>query len=226
MEYIDVLDENLNVVAVRSREEVHIQGLWHQTFHCWVVRRIGRVSHVLFQKRGPNVKGFPNLYDISAAGHILAGESPEDGVRELEEELGLSARFEDLHPLGVYPLEIYGATFTDREYCHVFAYESSLPLERYQLQMEEVAGVGWARLDEAIEFFSGKREHLDIRGVLLGEQGVASHEPPQHRQGVESHESPRLMEWSESVALKQFVHDEGDYYLKVMLAIQEWMERD
>ena len=66
---------------------------------------------------------FPNLLDKSCGGHLTAGEAVEDGVRELEEELGVVASFEDLIPCGVMPVETQvSSTVLDREFCHIFLY--------------------------------------------------------------------------------------------------------
>ncbi|WP_372454640.1 NUDIX hydrolase, partial [Priestia aryabhattai] len=76
-------------------------GLWHQTFHCWIYRVVNDQIEMLFQKRHPQKDTCPDLLDITSAGHLLASEQPCDGVRELEEELGLSVSFEELDKLGV-----------------------------------------------------------------------------------------------------------------------------
>ncbi|MBN1308375.1 MAG: NUDIX domain-containing protein [Chitinispirillaceae bacterium] len=48
---------------------------------------------LLLQKRSPFKETFPGLWDISAAGHISAGDSSrETAVRELREELGISLK--------------------------------------------------------------------------------------------------------------------------------------
>lgn len=36
-EVFDVLNEQMIKVGEATRQKVHGQGLWHQTFHCWIV---------------------------------------------------------------------------------------------------------------------------------------------------------------------------------------------
>src|SRR4051794_1911294 len=100
-ELLDVFDDNMELIRKAPRAEVHAKGLWHQTFHCWIVRAAHDGQYVLFQRRGPTKKVFPNTLDITAAGHLQSGETVEDGIREVNEELGISARYGDLIPLGI-----------------------------------------------------------------------------------------------------------------------------
>ena len=48
-ELIDIYDEKMNLLGTATREQAHREGLWHTSFHCWIVRRspeeIGR-AHV------------------------------------------------------------------------------------------------------------------------------------------------------------------------------------
>ncbi|UYZ15618.1 hypothetical protein A6764_17765 [Brevibacillus sp. WF146] len=67
---------------------------------------------------------------------MLAGEEPRDGVRELEEELGLSVPYERLNPIGAVRDVSVEPGIVDKELCHVYAYECNQPLERYRIQQE------------------------------------------------------------------------------------------
>ena len=94
-ELIDVTDEEGKVLGVTaSKREVHIKGLWHQTADVWIYNSRGEI---LLQKRSDSKESYPGLLDVSAAGHVSAGETPiQTALRELKEELGINAAAEDL----------------------------------------------------------------------------------------------------------------------------------
>src|SRR3712207_8642964 len=100
-EYIDIYDENFDHIGVVTRAEAHARGYWHQTFHCWILRRAHGQESVLFQRRAATKLLFPGLLDVTAAGHLLQGETAADAVREVNEELGIAAQPADLVYLGV-----------------------------------------------------------------------------------------------------------------------------
>jgi isopentenyl-diphosphate delta-isomerase len=89
-ELLDILDlSGAPLGFVQPRSIAHLTGLWHRTVHVWIVNNQNRV---LLQKRARTKESFPGLWDISAAGHITAGDASASAARrELEEELGIEA---------------------------------------------------------------------------------------------------------------------------------------
>lgn len=87
-EFIDVYDSEGNYTGrALPRSEVHRSKLWHRTVH---IQIFDFSKRTLFQLRSKEKESFPDKLDISAAGHISAGESTiTAALRELEEELGL-----------------------------------------------------------------------------------------------------------------------------------------
>jgi isopentenyldiphosphate isomerase len=141
-EMFDIYDGKMNWLGEAPRSEMHAKGLWHRTFQCWIVSLEGPEPALLLQLRHPGKDLFPNLLDISSAGHLAAGETIEEGVRELEEELGLRVDFSDLISCGMFAEEdIISEDLIDREFCHVFIYNSDQPLKNYTLQSDEVSGL-------------------------------------------------------------------------------------
>ena len=96
-EWLDIVDEQGNPTgAVIERTDAHARGVLHRTAHVWLLREGEEGIEVLLQKRSADKDSHPGCYDISSAGHIPAGvDYIPSAIRELEEELGISARAED-----------------------------------------------------------------------------------------------------------------------------------
>lgn len=89
IEMIKIYDEQKNPLGITSRDIVHQKGYWHDTFHCWFLKNENNIDYIYFQLRSKVKNDFPNLLDITAAGHILANETVGEGIREIKEELGM-----------------------------------------------------------------------------------------------------------------------------------------
>jgi isopentenyldiphosphate isomerase len=73
IEYLDILDNNGNKTGeTRSYDEVHEKGLIHRTVHVWI---LNSKKELLVQKRSKDRRAHPDYWDISAAGHISAGQT-------------------------------------------------------------------------------------------------------------------------------------------------------
>ncbi|CAM4349937.1 NUDIX domain-containing protein [Paenibacillus phoenicis] len=170
-EMFDIYTKDMKKLGTASREEVHAKGWWHQTFHCWIIKRDAQGEiYLLFQRRHPNKDVFPLLLDTSCAGHLQAGEDAKDGIRELEEELGLAVPVEDLTYLGRVAQEHFPSPdLIDREVNHVFIYENEKPLLDYRIQTEELTGLYWVGMLAFQELRRGERDELTSTGVYVDE---------------------------------------------------------
>ena len=76
----------------------------------------------------------------------------ESAIRELKEELGIEAKPEELHYIGVhygaFEAEFYGKMFRDRELSSVYVYTEPVEIENLKLQKEEVEAVRWMDYEE------------------------------------------------------------------------------
>ena len=154
MELFDVIDSKGNPTGqIVSREKAHAEGIPHRTAHIWIIReKEGRVQ-ILLQKRSQNKDSFPGCYDTSSAGHIPAGVDFEDSaLRELREELGLTADCSELNDCGLIRIQsesfFHGAPFKDDQVSKVFYIWKDVEPEAMKLQVSEVSGVIWMPLDE------------------------------------------------------------------------------
>ncbi|QTD40190.1 NUDIX domain-containing protein [Sporosarcina sp. Te-1] len=130
MENLKVFDAQYNYIDDQSRDIIHAEGLWHETFHCWLTDG----ENVFIQKRSFKKKDYPGLLDITAAGHLLSTENVMDGIREVEEELGIKVDESKLHRMGIVPNVIVLPHFIDREFSHVFLYVSTFAPAEFSLQ--------------------------------------------------------------------------------------------
>jgi len=171
-ELLDYFDDKLNWLGTATREEVHKTGLWHQTFHCWIIRKSGNKKYVLFQRRSAEKKSYPNALDITAAGHLLAGETKEDGLRELNEELGIDAQLSDLNYLGIRMSSAkVGDSIVNQEFAHVYLLEWDIALQDYKLQENEVSGIVQVELNNGLKLLSGEVDKVSAEGYQVNKNG-------------------------------------------------------
>jgi isopentenyldiphosphate isomerase len=198
-EYFDIYNENMEHIGIELRSVVHKKGYWHKSFQCWFVCKEGSEEYILFQKRHADKDTYPNLLDITAAGHLSAGETVEDASRELEEELGIAADFKELLPLGIVKEEKVEVNFIDREFGNGFLYYCKIPMENFTLQADEVVGMFKAKLEDARLLFDNKLEYIVVEGYETNALG--------------GKEKSQL-----KVSLQDFVPHDLKYYNKVLQA--------
>ena len=140
MEILDVLTpEGRAVGFTKPKGDVHRDGDWHRAAHVWLVTPDGRV---LLQRRAAVKENWPDLWDVSVAGHISAGESAVDaGVREAFEELGLVLAPDDLTHLGTlrWQAVLNGGAYIENEFHEVFLVICEIDVEQLVLDPMEVA---------------------------------------------------------------------------------------
>ena len=107
------------------------------------------------------------FYDTSSAGHIPAGDEPvESALRELQEELGITATASDLHYAGMfrirYEKEFHGSLFRDNEVTRVYVYDKSVDITTLTLQASEVDAVRWFPLEEVWEEIKTDRSRFCV----------------------------------------------------------------
>lgn len=92
IELLDIINNDGTLSGqTQERELIHQDGDLHRMSHVWIARKNQKSGmDLLLQKRSKNKDSHPSCYDISSAGHILAGSDyMESAIRELKEELKL-----------------------------------------------------------------------------------------------------------------------------------------
>jgi 8-oxo-dGTP pyrophosphatase MutT (NUDIX family) len=152
---------------------VHRDGDWHGALHIWVGGvGVHGVPFVLLQRRSQTKDTWPGALDVAVGGHVRAGETLAEAVREAEEEIGLAVGVEDLVRLGRRFASRPGGR--DNEVQEVFAVRSDVPLESYRLHPEEVDSVARVPLADALALFDG--DVTEISGVELPRGTGIAHE--------------------------------------------------
>jgi len=155
-EYIDRVTETGEPTGeVVLKSEAHKNGWFHNTIHLWLFTAKGEV---LLQQRSHKKAIYPLLWDVSAAGHIDAGESFETAaIRETHEELGLLLEPTDLIKIGVnkHKTAYANDTILDNEFHHVFIAELKVDVTELTVQEEEVEAIKLVTLNE----FTALLEH-------------------------------------------------------------------
>lgn len=158
MEMFDIIDEQGERTGViKERGVVHREGALHATAHIWIAQKNEKSGYdILLQKRSSRKDSHPGCYDISSAGHICAGDEPlESALRELEEELGISAKSEDLQGFGIcnkrFEGEFYGKPFRDNQRSILYLYQEPVDIKQLKLQESEIESVMWMDYEEALQ---------------------------------------------------------------------------
>ena len=208
-ELIDIYDIDMNPIGTATKSQAHNEGLWHKAFHCWIVRPAAQ-NHdkVWLQLRGKDKDIYPDLLDISSAGHIATGETArEAGVREIEKELGLKidAESEMLTKLFTHTLAADYKDFVIREFNPTYILETEARLNELKLQPEEVDGIFEASLQDLLALFNNEIKTIKINGLLRNDDSAYT-------------------QTSREVAIADFAPHGCKYYIKVMEALDRYCE--
>ncbi|WP_075620120.1 NUDIX hydrolase [Paenisporosarcina indica] len=201
-EKLKIFDDNRNLIGVASRSDVHRVGYWHEVFHCWFICNEQGIDYIYLQIRSKNKKDYPNLLDITAAGHLLADETVKDGVREIKEEIGIDVAFEELKQLGIINYSVVKENFIDQELANVFLYLSENNFDDFTLQEEEVSGIVRAKFTDFTQLWYGERDEIEINGFEINNDG-------------------NKLIIKENITRVKFVPHEISFYKEVIQKIQE-----
>lgn len=134
MELWDVYDQ-----CMKKTNRTHVRGVdmpegdYHMIVHVYPVNSKGEI---LIQKRADCVKTKPGIWAITG-GSVIAGEDIFTGcLRELQEEVGITAVPEDVRLVSI--------TQKPGRFRSVWIVRSNVELSELTLQEEEVSEVKWA----------------------------------------------------------------------------------
>lgn len=169
-ELIDIYDASLRPLGAMERVEAHKKGQWHQTFHCWIVNPLEKF--IVFQVRSQTTATHPGKLDVSAAGHLATGEAVEDGVREVEEELGIEVTINDLEYAGKrVEVSDSASGIKNREYQSVYFLSSKISITEFKPDPMEVSGLAAIPIADGLRLFSGALSSVTVPVVDVQPNG-------------------------------------------------------
>jgi isopentenyldiphosphate isomerase len=91
--FLEVVNENDEVVGTESRESIHQKGLFHREVHVLFYTPKGEI---IFQHRAKDKDMYPDLLDATVGGHVEIGDSYEaTAIKEAAEETGIRVNQEN-----------------------------------------------------------------------------------------------------------------------------------
>lgn len=143
-EYLDIVDEQDNLIGRNTRKKVHDDFQIHRGAHILVINSKGKL---LLQKRSLNKDYYPGFFDISVGAQVIACESYlETAFREIKEELG----FQPQKLIKICDYKSYSKRQKENRrlfFCH---FEGPFKIDKNEV--------------EFIEFFSPKTIKEEIEG--------------------------------------------------------------
>ncbi len=158
MELWDIYDINRNKTGKTVMRGCLLgQGEFHLAVQVCIFNSNGEM---LIQQRQPFKDDWSNMWDITAAGSALAGETSRQAAqRELFEELGIDIDFSDVRPRCTVNF--------DQGFCDVYAVLVDVDSETLVLQKEEVQAVKWANMQQILEMID-KGEFITYYKTFIG----------------------------------------------------------
>lgn len=151
MEYLDYYSEDGEYIGYKSREDVHKEGLWHKTVHCWLYDKEG---NIYFQIRKDS-----NRFYTTASGHVLKGETVKDAFkREIKEEIGLNIDSSDASLVRIVPWKMDkikkdGTVFKDRAWANVYVDLFEDDINKFNFDKNEVLGLVRVNAKDTLNLF-------------------------------------------------------------------------
>ena len=132
MEYIDIYDEDNNLLEKKvEREYAHDNNLWHREI---LVLIINEKKEILLQQRSYKKRNLKGKWGL-LAGHVTSGQNEEETViREVDEEVGLKIKKQDLKFIKLYKKGEYH----NKKFQYIYLIKTNNPISNYKINYSEI----------------------------------------------------------------------------------------
>ena len=198
-EIIDLVDTSNKIIGQISKNESHRLAKWHRTVNFILVDNKRKL--IYFQDKGKSPDHNSEDFFVKLnGGHLLAGETPEQGIRELEEELGINRIQGKIIPVGINQTFVdFSEDYKIREFVYYFIVDVDDVQSKVNFLDGEVSSVICFNPEQALGLILGEREEITST-VFDGEK-----------------ESEMTLK---TTAFKNFTDD--NLYLRIFLAVKRY----
>ena len=174
MEMIDIYTDRLKHIGVASKKEAHEKGYWHTVITCLAINP--KTGTAIYQRKYPkndaSITNENSQLDISVGGHIQAGESIEQAVREIKEELLEDVSLKELVYLGVrQTAATINNNYIANEFQYIFLYPCQKQLKQYDVSGKEVARLVEINVQDGLDLFLKIKSEIPAQEMYI-ENGV------------------------------------------------------
>lgn len=150
MEILDVYDKYKNLTGKKIFKNQYNELDYGEYTLFTYVAIFNSDNEMLIQKRQSNLDRYPNIWDISASGHVISGETSDEAIkRKLFEELGHSHEFLDDNP--------YFTVNNYKSFGEVYIINEDIDINNLRLDYNKVQNVTWASKDEILQLIDEEK---------------------------------------------------------------------
>lgn len=161
-EYIDIYDSNENLLGYCEKGKAHKLGYWHKVFGCLIYN--SKRHKVFMQLKNPNynkINKIP-LLEITAGGHLISGETLQNGVREIKEETGFTVEYEELTFLEKRKCnKTISKDYKIKEFQYYYSLDLNIQVEEFKnFDTSEVLSFVEIDISDLIKLLNGKIKNI------------------------------------------------------------------
>lgn len=156
MEYIDVVNENDEVITNASKEDIYKKLLRHRIIH---ILLFNDKNEMALQLRSKTVSFCPMHWCTAVGGHVQSGESYEQAaIREYQEELG------EISDLDLFSKDYYIAKNRPDKFLCIFKTKFNGPFNIDPIEVEKVEFFTIEKIKNMINI--GEKFHPELLFIL------------------------------------------------------------
>lgn len=162
MEFLDIVDDNDEVLGNAPKQEIYEKLLTHRIVHILIFNNKGEMA---LQLQGRNKKFCPLHWSTAVGGHVQAGESYEQAaIRECEEELGKRVK-----PIFAFK-DVFRAGQGIKKFLVTFTSDYNGPFNPNEKEVENVEFFTMQKIREMIN--AGEKFHPELLFLLKKHYGI------------------------------------------------------